>query len=174
MIELTVTVAVLSVVAGMAAGGLQVTLPAAKGDAALRVIRAQVATARELAISQRRYMEVEFVQPDFIRVLRHDLPSGTTVMSSAILEGGVKYQVVSGVPDTPDAFGNAASPDFGPAEAVMFGTDGMLIDAAGDPANGTVFLAIPDEPRSARALTLFGATGRVRAYRWDGSQWTGR
>jgi hypothetical protein len=35
-----------------------------------------------------------------------------------------------------------------------------------------VFLAIPNAGFSSRAVTVLGATGRVRGYRWIGNQWT--
>jgi hypothetical protein len=76
------------------------------------------------------------------------------------------------VPDTPDAFGNANAVAFGVANTVMFGTDGTLIDGNGNPLNGTVFLIIISQPESARAVTVLGATGRIRGYRWWGGVWT--
>jgi hypothetical protein len=54
----------------------------------------------------------------------------------------------------------------------MFTTDGTLIDSNGSPVNGTVFLSIANVPKSARAVTVLGATGRVRGYRWTGLAWT--
>ena len=48
----------------------------------------------------------------------------------------------------------------------MFSSDGTLIDGAGNPVNGTIFLAVPGSVRAARSVTILGATGRVTAYRW--------
>jgi hypothetical protein len=84
----------------------------------------------------------------------------------------VQYALVAGVPDTPDAFGRNAAVDFGGAPTLVFTSEGMLVDAAGNPINGTVFLSINGGARSVRAITVLGATGRVRAYRWNGAQWT--
>jgi hypothetical protein len=30
---------------------------------------------------------------------------------------------------------------------------------------------LPDHPETARAVTILGATGRVRGYRWTGTNW---
>ena len=58
----------------------------------------------------------------------------------------------------------------------MFNTEGMLVDSGGIPVNGTVFLLIPTDggfqQGSYRAVTVLGATGRVRGFRWNGGQWT--
>jgi hypothetical protein len=55
---------------------------------------------------------------------------------------------------------------------ILFNSDGTLIDQQGRPINGTVFLAVRGgTDRSARAITVLGATGRVRAYRWTGAEW---
>ena len=62
--------------------------------------------------------------------------------------------------------------NFGAAATIMFNTEGMLVDSGGIPVNGTVFLLIPNQPGSFRAVTVLGATGRVRGFRWNGGQWT--
>jgi hypothetical protein len=42
------------------------------------------------------------------------------------------------------------------------------------PVNGTVFVGIPGERNSARAVTVTGASGRAQAYRWTGIEWEAR
>jgi hypothetical protein len=54
----------------------------------------------------------------------------------------------------------------------MFTSDGSLIDETGIPVNGTVFLGLPPHVQSARGVTVFGGTGRVRGFRWNGVQWS--
>ena len=80
----------------------------------------------------------------------------------------------AGVPDSPDAFGNATAFDFGGAAIVQFLADGSLADGGAIPLNGTIFLGAPDTVLSARAVTVTGATGRAMAYRWNGSRWEER
>ena len=76
-----------------------------------------------------------------------------------------------GLPDTSDGFGAAGPVDLGGATTAFFVADGMLVDAAGTPVSGTVFLGVPDQPTTARAVTVFGGTGRVRGYSWSGTAW---
>jgi Tfp pilus assembly protein FimT len=173
LLELLVVVSLGMVVSAIAVLQIGSILGSVKGDGAMRVLMAQVNTAREFAISQRRLMEVQFISPNYIRVMRHDVPSGTTMVSSALLESGAQFQLVPGVPDTPDAFGNASPVDFGSdTTAMMFSSDGTLIDQAGVLVNGTVFIAFPPDARSARAVSVLGSTGRVRGYSWNGTAWS--
>jgi hypothetical protein len=39
------------------------------------------------------------------------------------------------------------------------------------PVNGTVFVGVPGLPYTARAVTILGATGRIRSYHWNGTTW---
>ena len=87
------------------------------------------------------------------------------------LEGGLTYRVEPSVPDTPEGFGKASGVYFGTAISIMFSPDGTLVNQSGVPVNGTVFLSLPNAPRSVRAITVLGSTGRVRGYRWSGHSW---
>jgi Tfp pilus assembly protein FimT len=172
LIDTMVTLGVMAIVASMATMQIGVVRRAMKGDGAMRAVMAQLNTAREMAITQRRNMEVQFVGGHFVQIIRNEVPSGTTVVANVELEGNARYSLVTGVPDTPDNFGNTSAVSFGSAAKIMFGPNGALIDTNGSPVNGTVFLQIADFKESFRAVTVAGATGRVRGYRWNGSVWT--
>ena len=60
--------------------------------------------------------------------------------------------------------------DFGGATALLFTSEGTFVDQTGDPLNGTVFLSDPQRPNSLRAVTIFGPTALVRAWRWNGAR----
>jgi hypothetical protein len=102
------------------------------------------------------------------------VPAGTTTLMSQAFEGNVTYLIVPSVTqDTPDNFGNQSAIAFGTSTvSISFSSDGTLIDQAGNPLNGTVFLAVVNVARSQRAVTVLGATGRVRGYKWNGFGWT--
>ena len=53
----------------------------------------------------------------------------------------------------------------------MFTSEGTFVDQQGDPLNGTLFLSVPGDPSSARAITMFGPTALIRAWRWNGQEW---
>ena len=46
-----------------------------------------------------------------------------------------------------------------------------VTDAQGNPINGSMFLGVSGRPETARSVTILGATGRVRSYRWTGNSW---
>jgi hypothetical protein len=132
---------------------------------------AQLRSGRELAIAQRRNIEIRFLGTNQIQLLRYNVPNGTTVLSTITLEGKNVFQLFGGVPDTPDAFGKGAAVSFGGPAPWIFLSDGTLVDSSTSPVNGTVFLGQANSAKTARAVTILGATGRVRNYTWSGTAW---
>jgi len=119
-------------------------------------------------------------------------------VSSVLLEGGLQFLLTSGLSDSPDGFcsGLTSSTCFpstkpgmnGAASTQMkFRPDGTFVDQDGYLLNGTVFITLPGQifvqpncsthapgtsttgVRAARVITVLGTTGRVRAYRFDGT-----
>ncbi len=176
LIELLMVVAIGGTLAGISIMGFAQVATSVRGDNGMVQVMSQLRMARDLAINQRRAMEVQFLAPNEIRIVRQDIPTGTTLMNQFFLEGTVHFLQFSGVPDTPDGFGASDEVDFGGANDFGFVGDGMLVDlsnpaVAGTPISGTVFLGVPNQPASARAVTVFGGTGRVRGYTWIANEW---
>jgi type II secretory pathway pseudopilin PulG len=172
LVEVIVILGIMGVLMTMAALQVSQSQPMMKSDGAMRVVLAQLNSARELAITQRRYMRIAFtVNGNQLTISREEVPAALTLMATIYLEGNVRFTVVTGVIDTPDAFGQASGVDFGSATQIRFATDGTLIDQNGNSLNGTIFLSVPGVTRSARAVTVLGSTGRVRGYRFDGATW---
>jgi prepilin-type N-terminal cleavage/methylation domain-containing protein len=172
LMELMLTIGLIGVLSGMAVVQIGAARQSIIGDSGMRVVLAQMNLARELSISQRRTMQLQFAAPNRLQIVRNEVVGGPTLLSATVFEGRVEYMLVPGVPDTPDAFGRTQPIDFGLAAAILFNTDGTLVDERGRPINGTIFLAVRGgTDRSVRAITVLGATGRIRAYRWNGSGW---
>jgi Tfp pilus assembly protein FimT len=146
-------------------------MPRLKADSAVTQTLAQLRRGRETAIAQRRNIRIQFVNPNQIQLVRNEVPTGTTIISTITLEGKNEFHLFEGLPDTPDAFGNAAAVSFGGTEPWTFLSSGLLVDSSANPVNGSIFLGQPDHPETARAVTILGATGRVRDYKWDGTSW---
>jgi prepilin-type N-terminal cleavage/methylation domain-containing protein len=111
--------------------------------------------------------------------------------------GGDVFALYPGLPDTPMGFGNSTAINFAPASggsaglAVMFSTSGELVGTTAgsgfntvgnsNPVNASIFTCAPvsatsptcatGKSNTARAVTVFGSTGRVRAYSWTGTSW---
>jgi prepilin-type N-terminal cleavage/methylation domain-containing protein len=172
LIELMLVVCLIGILGSMVVLQIGASRPGMIGDGGMRLMMAQLNFARDSAIAQRRRIEVTFVGNNTIQLTRHNVPNGTTVLQAVTFESGLQFGLVPGKPDTPDGFGNGSATDFQGAASVLFSTDGSLIDATGAPLNGTIFLMLPGSEQSWRAVTVLGATGRVRAYRWAGIKWT--
>jgi len=172
LMEMMVVVGVMGVITGIAVVTVSTSRQGLKGDGAMRVVMAQMTQARELAITQRRNMRLTFTGTSSVQIVREEVPGPTlTTLSSVPFEGGAQFLLVAGVPDTPDAFGNATAVYFSGATEIKFGPDGTFVDQNGNQLNGSVFLSLANMKLSARAVTIMGSTGRVRAYKWDGSSW---
>ena len=170
LLELLIVAAILMLTMAMAVPSVQTEVADAKANTAMYQVRAQLQAARDWAMTQRRTMEVQFNGVDQIQVVRVDTSSRTT-LATVRLMNAMTYLVFNGLPDTPDAFGNGRAVSFGGPTTIWFLADGSLTDANGVPVSGTVFLGAPNQPLSARAVTVLGPTGRIQGYRWDGVAW---
>lgn len=170
-LELLAVLVIGIVVASLSLGGFTNALDTVRGDASMNKVMWQLKLARESAINQRRFVEIRFTPPNFLSVVRRNIPSGETILSTAVLEHNTSFFAFAGMPDTPDGFGRDEAIDFGGAEAVMFNSDGQFVDETGTIVNGTIFIGRSAAPLTARALTVFGPTSTIRTYRWNGSAW---
>lgn len=177
LIEMLLVVALSITMVGMAMLIGPSFLRHARADSGTSQVLEALRVARETAISQRRNVQVRFIGLDTLQTAREEIPAanGTTVQQTVVLENRVQFRLVPAVPDTPDRFGGGNPPPaaiaFGPSVTRMFTSEGTLIDSNGDPINGTVFMSIEDVPNSSRAITVFGITGLMRAWKWNGRAW---
>jgi len=169
--EILTIVAIIGVLFGITIIAFQAAATTIQGDSNLRILERQLKLARDTAVAQRRSVEVQFVPPNQLFVIRHDLPSGTTLLQSGYFENNTTFIRFDGIPDTPDTFGGTDAINVGGATVLMFTSDGMFVDGAGTPVNGTIYVGQAGKPVTQRAVTVFGSTARIRTYRWNGSQW---
>jgi prepilin-type N-terminal cleavage/methylation domain-containing protein len=193
LVELMVVVALGLIIMGMAIGGIPSMLKTARADAGLTELAAALRFSRESSISNRRNVQLTFggntITATRVEYCPATCTTGTvgsfpgcvvasgacgaktTALRTVTLEGYAQFLLVSGLPDTPDAFGKATATAFGSYTPPMFTTDGSFINSQGDVLNGSVFIAIPGDRTSARAITIFGPTGAMHLWRWNGTAW---
>jgi prepilin-type N-terminal cleavage/methylation domain-containing protein len=177
LLEILVVVGIMGVLSGMAILVSPSFSRQARADASIVQAMDAIRSAREVAISQRRNVELRFVGLDAIQTVRVDIgangvQTGTTVLRTVELENRMQFRLDPAVsPDTPDLFGKPAAIAFGASPRRMFTSEGTFVDADGDPLNGTLFLSIQGQANSARAITVMGATALIRSWRWNGTQW---
>lgn len=158
------------VLTAVAVLGIQQALPDFRANSALRAAKGALIFAREQALQERRGMEVEFLGTNEIRVSRVNLDGTRSQLRRYFFEGTMTFRVYPALPDTPDAFGMSSAVTF-PNNELVFTAQGTAVDASNLPVSGTVFLGLLNNSHTARAVTVFGATGRIAGYRWDGRSW---
>jgi prepilin-type N-terminal cleavage/methylation domain-containing protein len=190
MVELMLAVAIGLIVMGMAMGGAQGLTKSVRADGGLALAASGLRGAREAAVGNRRNVQltfgtntitltrVEYCPATCTTATASTFPGctstctpQTTALRTVTLEGRAEFRLTTGLLDTPDGFGMASATAFGLLVPPMFTTDGSFINSNGDVLNGTLFIGVPQDTLSARAITIFGATGAMRLWRWDGRAW---
>jgi prepilin-type N-terminal cleavage/methylation domain-containing protein len=177
LLEILTALAIISIILAMAVLNYGNILPNYKANAAMDQLLYQLRSARERAISHRRNVTVSFVGTNQLTITEI-YPIGVAPPPTTVsFEGGAQYTVFTGIPDIPAPynFGNTAPVFFGGLSGgppiMQFSTTGAFINGGNGLVDGTVFMGLPGKPSTARAISILGATGRVREYHWDGSQW---
>src|ERR1700694_1611595 len=195
LVELIIVVFIAFTLMGAAVVLTDTTQRGYKANVARDLVVTQLRMARELATSKRRNVRVDFTPPNQLQVTVQYLPGeapGNPIKPVYLnnadhgLTNGSQFYLFPTLPDTPMAFGNTqainlAQPSGGGAWGVMFTTSGALVGTSSlaamnlignsNPVNASIFIGIPPKTSTARAVTVLGATGRVRSYSWNGTQW---
>lgn len=193
LIEMLTVVALISVVAGMAIMSTMSSTYASKANNAMDQVVTTLRTARQTAVTKRRNVLLTFTAPNEITMAVQTLPGEAPAAPIAPIYlndnagGGCSFYVYPGLPDSPMGFGNSSALNFAPASggtaglAILFSTSGTLVGTTAtsgynvvgnsNPVNASIFIGIPGQKNSARAITVLGGTGRVRSYSWTGSTW---
>ncbi len=193
LIEMMIVVAVMMFVAGIGFMALQPALKDARANQAFDRVLMQLRVARQRAIAERKQYIVCFgaasaplgaLTPkgaptaSSVQVFRWD---AGTALSAAVqistndLPSDMQFQTLAGLPNSaatvPDGFGNGGTAiDFdqgvgGNTNQVMFMPDGSAHDTGGNWNSGIIYVARSGDLYSAHAITLYGATGRIRGWR---------
>lgn len=173
LVEMLMVLAVLGTLAAITVGITMAMVRSTTADSSVAAVRGAVELARDRSIGERRDFRITFTAPNRIKVERVEVPSlDLTPVLETFLDNGLTYMKFDGLPDTPDGFGSTTAIYFGSTPTIEFTSDGSLLDSSGDPVNGTVMFGDGTNKESARALTIFGATGLINVWKWDGAKWT--
>jgi type II secretory pathway pseudopilin PulG len=185
MLELMITVCIATILCAVTFVSMQPILNQNHVNAAYDTALMALRNTRDLAITQSHEYYVNFNPAGF--------PAGTIQVqyqAPAAVAGGalppiqqvityaiptdMSFAVQAGFPtNTPDGFGTGANAiDFGQALAgeplnyVVFYPDGSSQDNLGNYNSGIIYLTRPtDNFSNSRAITVWGATGRIRGWR---------
>jgi type II secretory pathway pseudopilin PulG len=192
ILELMVVVTMIMVLMAFATIQMQPAVQQIRANAALDAAKGAVRLGRELSISQRRTIVIQFALPAAsspcvpgadvtacIELSQISEPGNVVQPPFQVtpISGNVQFMTFSGV-DTPDGYGVPATGGImfggiigGPPSGMEFQSDGTFTDGNGNPINGTVFMGIPNIATTARAVTILGNTGRVHTYWGNTSGW---
>jgi prepilin-type N-terminal cleavage/methylation domain-containing protein len=171
IIELCIVLLIASVLMGFALPNIREMSRGMDANKSMYQITDLLRSGRELAMAQRRRIEVQFPNNNQIRLVRHNLPDNTTDIVSTITLANTYAFRLFAIPDTPDGLGNAAALSFQDFDTISFLSDGSLVGTDNNPRSGTIFIGQANNPRTARAITIIGPTGRIHPYRWNGTEW---
>jgi len=177
LIEMMAVIGITLIVSAMAVMTLQPDLQNSRVTNAYNITLMALRQTRDISISQRQVYFVTFthnaVPPDTITVTQ----AGTgNVVNTYQLPLDLAFTVVTGIPTgagkTPDGFGNGGTAiafdqgvGGGNPNVVYFYPDGSAQDVNGNINNGVLYIARPGFLFTSRAITLWGATGRLRGWR---------
>jgi type II secretory pathway pseudopilin PulG len=175
LVEGIVAIGIISIVMAMAIIGFGNMLPNSKANSAMDQLLYQLRSARERAIAHRCQVRVLFSGVNQLTLTEIWAVGVPPPPFTVTFEGGAQYTVFAAVPDVPAPYnyGKGAPIFFGGIAGgppiMQFTTNGSFIDGGNTLINGTVFLGIPGNASTARAITILGATGRVREYHYNGT-----
>jgi prepilin-type N-terminal cleavage/methylation domain-containing protein len=176
LIEMMIVISVVMVISAMSVMSLQPALQQSRVSNAYDTTLMAMRQARDMSVAQRQVYYVTFsnaVQPNTVSITQG---STGTVVTTYTLPTDLSFTAIAGVPTgagkTPDGFGAGATPiDFdqgvvaGVKTQVYFQPDGSAQDVVGNVNNGVVYIARAGNLYTSHAITLWGATGRLRGWR---------
>jgi|SRR5271166_3197915 len=183
LLETVVVIGIMFTLMGIAIVQSFGSMESYQANSAMDIVTSQLRVAREVAITQRRNVQIFIVSnpgtgnPQAINYQILPAPGSTEALgqlNSEPLPGQVQIALTPTVPDTPMNFGNAAAVYIGNTSGgppvMEFTSTGQFTDGTGfNTINGTIFLGTPNQIRTARAVTIMGGTGRVRPYTYIGN-----
>lgn len=181
LIELIMVIAIVLIITAGALIQFTPVLKSARAENALQTTLGQVRNARGLAIDQRRKYRLSFLASRTIQLDQVVVDPATNIqsflfVSTIDLPVDTEFIAITGIPTsgsgtTPDSLPTTgAAIDFdldfgGGGTQIFFQPDGRALDSANRLNNGVVYVARPGELMSSRAVSVLGATGRVKGWR---------
>jgi prepilin-type N-terminal cleavage/methylation domain-containing protein len=199
LIELVVVVAVMSILSSIAIMSTMRPGTTARANNAADAVVNTLRQGRLLAITKRRNVQVNLTGTNQIQLTVQTLPGEAApaipiplVQLNDGVKSGLQFYLFPTLPNTPMGplgFGNTSALDFEAVNggtvgnAVMFSSSGSFVGVGGaavanyytvgnsDPINATIYIGTQGDTSTARAITVTGATGRVRSFSWNGTAW---
>lgn len=197
-IEVLLVIAIVAIMGGFSVIGIKSILDGIRANGAMYQVIASLREARTLAMTQDRRVSVTFTSDDSVMMQIRDNDGSFVSVgnffdersmiavdpSIAAIDYGYKFMRNDSIIDTPDSVGGlyggivldgeivTPTGTSSAADAFVFTADGFFTRASDldQPINGTIFIGRPNgEDKLTRAVTIWGASGRISAWQWGGS-----
>lgn len=176
LIEMIIVIAIALIVSGISFIGVKPIIAQSHVNNGYAITLSAMRNARESAIGTRRVYMVTFnntVTPNTVTITQSN---NGTVISTYQLPTDTFFTVQSNFPAVgPDGFGTGAVAidcDQGVAGAstanktsLYFYPDGSVQDVNQNTNNGVIYIGRTNDTSTPRAITVWGATGRLRGWR---------
>ena len=187
LLEIATVLCIAMIASGVLFVNLQPALKSIRDTNAFNAVLATLRRAHDQAVAQKGTLQVSFTTPGTITVTQPTtLVCGATAVPATTwfnkltttLPTDMTFSASNLPTSAPDAFGTgkvAIDFDQGVSSggtSVYFCPDGSARDALNNINNGVVYMQRNNDLYSSRAITLWGATGRLRAWRLDGGSST--
>jgi len=170
LLELLVVIAIIMIVFAISIMNIWPAVQNSRVDTAYQNALLEVRQARQLAIDQRRQHIITFIAPQTIQTQRVEQNGNLTLIRTVVLPWDIQFDAENGIPTAPakvpDGFGNGGTAvSFNGGNQIFFNPDGSARDANGAINNGVLYMARQGQVSTSRAVSLFGATGRIKGWR---------
>jgi prepilin-type N-terminal cleavage/methylation domain-containing protein len=177
LLETLVVIGIMGILASIAIFKSFGTTASYQANSAMDIVISQLRVARQLGISQRRDVLVTFNTAATPPTMTYQVVAlaGEPTNNAVTMPIPKPVQfVLESTTDTPMNFGACGALCFNGTSGnyptgMGFNSEGQFTDGTYvNTLNGTVFIGIPSQPATARAVTIMGGTGRVRSYSYAG------
>jgi prepilin-type N-terminal cleavage/methylation domain-containing protein len=187
LLETLIVIGIMAILASITIFKSFGTMENYQANSAMDTVIGQLRVARQLAISQRRAVQVWFntyTSPASAYTVSYQVQARLNVSGDVAgpvitmpLPRNTQFVMETGVPDTPMGFGTCSGNSAVCIGGISCCPNTMYFSSTGQFSadefgttiyNGTIFIGVPGQPATARAVTIMGSTGRVRPYTFIG------
>jgi prepilin-type N-terminal cleavage/methylation domain-containing protein len=176
VLELLLVIAIGGTVMGIALFSTKYARAAFQANGAMETLKSRMLAAREMAIARQRDIAIAFIGTDTVRFMMINPDATTTQVDELTMEGKVIFTTFNGQGAPADQTwctdGANAFRVLNGQGTLRFNSDGALVDAVTrNIVSGCLYVGKANDPETARAISLFGATGRARTYKFMSAAW---
>jgi prepilin-type N-terminal cleavage/methylation domain-containing protein len=178
LIETMIVLAVIIIVTGAAIMTMRPALQGAHVVNAYNITLSAMRQAHDYAVAQRQIYQVTFSNGSVPNTIQITQFGNGNVVATYQLPTDTAFTTIAGMPTAanavPDGFVGSGLvainfdqnvPTTPVLNVIQFWPDGTAQDASGNINNGVIYVAMPGQLYNSYAITLWGATGRIRGWR---------